>query len=234
MASTTNAASKIRHPCRLFIVGPAGSGKTTGMVDLIKRYYASQVNRVISVGPTFPDQKTYDPIRHMVKPEDVYANVTIKSIQILFDRLEASYRKSKGMGAEAEKVLVFIDDMAGNSAIHGKRFGAFSNFAVRCTHWNVSLFVISQQPMCTDPNFRDNAENIIVYKDKGRGSFEWLDRAYTALDCDNSLVKKVLLTAWRGGRQDNKEMGKHFLFIHSEPRGDTRFFIDFDQEINVD
>lgn len=233
MASKYNAASKIQHPTRLFIVGSAQTGKTTFMVDLIKNYFASQVNRIIACGPTFNSQKTYDPIRQVVKKEDIYSKLNNKSLQMLIDRLEASYLKARTLGTEPEKVLVFIDDLAGNSVIHGKRQGPFAQLATQVTHWNFSLFVISQQPTCTDPNFRDNAENIVVFRDKGEGTYKWLKCAYTALDQDKELVKRVILTAWQGGLGSNKELGKHFLFIHAEPRGGTRFFIDFDQEINV-
>lgn len=203
------------------------------MVKFIKYYFAAQVNRVIACGPTFQDQPTYDPIRHLVKPGDCYPKLTHKTLQILLDRLEAGYRKAKATGTEPEKTLLFIDDMAGNSVLHGKRQGPFATLSCQVTHWNISLFVISQQPTCTDPNFRDNAENIIVYRDFGEMTYKWLKAAYTALDSDSKLVNRVILYAWRGGREDNTEMGQHFLFIHKPPRSDIQFFVDFGEKINV-
>lgn len=235
MATATheNAASKLKHPTRCFIVGSAQTGKTTFLVKLIKNYFAAQVNRVIACGPTFPVQSTFDPIRKFVKKEDIYPKLNNKTLQLLIDRLESGVVRAKALGTDPEKILIFIDDMAGNSVIHGKRQGPFAALATQITHWNISLFVISQQPTCTDPNFRDNAENIIVFQDKGMGTYKWLKAAYESLDSDRDLVRKVILTAWQGGRGDNSERGQHFLFIHIEPRGGTRFFIDFEKEINV-
>lgn len=233
MATRHNAASRIVTPCRIFIVGPAQSGKTTLLVNLIKDKLAPEHHRIVGCSPTFDCQTTFDPIRKLIKPEDVYQNFNLKTLQLLIDRLQASYKKNKSLGTKPEKVLVFIDDLAGNSCIHGKRQGAFAQFATQCTWWNVTLVVLTQQPKAVDPNFRDNAENIIILRDKGMDAFDWVRQAYTALDQDKELIRRVMMTAWRGGRNDNSELGQHFLFIHAAPRGETEFFVDFDQKINV-
>jgi Poxvirus A32 protein len=231
--SHENAASKLQHPTRLLIVGSAQSGKTSCLVNIIKTYYAPQVNRAIICCPTFPRQRTYDPIRSLFKKEDVYTKVNNKTLQLIMDKLEHNLNRAEQTGTASEKVLIIIDDMAGNSVIHGKRQGPFASLACQTTHWNMSLFVISQQPTCCDPNFRDNAENILCFPDKGETSYIWLKAAYTSLDMDKHDMRKIILTAWRGGRVDNEERGKHFLYIHAEPRGGTRFFIDFTKEIKI-
>ncbi len=233
MASPYNAASKIRPPCRVLVVGPAQSGKTTLVVNLIKDYLAPLVHHIYMATPTFECQTTFDPIRHLIKQEDIYETLNIKSMQLIIDKLKNKYKLAKKTGAKPESALLLIDDLSGSSCIHGKRQGPFAHFATQCTWWNVTVIVITQQPMAVDPNFRDNAENIILLRDKGMGSYDWIRQAYTALDQDKELVRRVLLTAWQGGLGDNSEMGKHFLFVHAAPRGHTEFYIDFEQRINV-
>ena len=194
---------------------------------------ASLHQRIYAASPTFDCQSTFDPIRKLIHPEDVYQNLNIKSMQLLIEKLQNKYKMAKKLGTTPEKALVFIDDLAGNSCIHGKRQGAFAQFATQCTWWNVTLIVLTQQPKAVDPNFRDNAENIIILRDKGMDAFDRVRQAYTALDQDKDLVRRVLLTAWQGGLGNNSEIGLHFLFIHAAPRGETEFFIDFEKRINV-
>lgn len=233
MATRHNAASRIVTPCRILVVGPSRCGKTKFVVDLIKDKLAAEHHRIIGCSPTLNCQDTFDPIRKLIKPEDVHENFNTKTLQMVIEKIHCNYKRAKAIGTDPEKILMFIDDLAGNSCIHGKRQGPFAQFANQCNWWKVTLIVLTQQPTAVDPNFRDNAENIIVFRDKGMAAFDWVRQAYTALDQDKELIRRVMMTAWRGGRNDNSELGQHFLFIHAAPRGETEFFVDFDQKINV-
>lgn len=202
------------------------------MTNLIKNGFASQVHRIIAACPSWRRQKTFDPIRHLVKDEDIYDQPNDHTFEQLKRIVDAGLLKSHMTGTPEEKILIIVDDLAGSKTIHGRGTGHFALFAVSCTHCNVSLFVTSQQPKRTDPAFRDNAENIIVHCDYGKSTYEWLERSYTSLDMDANDMKRTLLQAWRGGRSDDKERGQHFLFIHAHPRRPKpRFFIDFDTEL---
>lgn len=231
--SRENAGSKLEHPTRWLIVGESRTGKTTLMVNVIKHWFAGQVNRAIIFCPTFERQRTYDPIRALFKPKDVYTKVNPKSIQMVMDQLEHGLKRAEATKTPQEKVLIVIDDMAGNSAIQGRRQGPFATLSVQTTHWNISLFVVSQEPTCCDPNFRNNAENITYFPSAGKCSFNWLQNTYTSLDMNKDDMKKIILLAQRGGRADNEERGRHFLYIYKEPGGFSRFFIDFNREIKV-
>jgi hypothetical protein len=169
-----------------------------------------------------------------IHPEDIHT----KQDKNLFDRILLSikneYDKAKLMGVAPKRSFVLVDDLAGESLIHNNRKGSFSNFSVACTHWKTSMFVITQSPMAVDPAFRENCEGIIVFQSEGIYNVEWLRKSYQSLAMREIDMKAIIEMAWRGGRSDNSEWGKHFLFIFAEPRKHTRFFIDFKEEILFD
>jgi len=241
MSSTgaADASELIQHPSRLFVVGRAQSGKTTWVVDHICKRFYKQIDRIIIICPTFLVQKTFAPMRDekrinsMIDPTDVYTEVTESTFKKVKNDIELKIKKANEVGGKTTRILILVDDLAGNSVIHNNRKGCFANFAVQTTHWNVSLFVISQQPFCVDPNFRNNCEGIIVFPSEGIDDLTWLKRAYQSLAMNQIQMKEILLLAWKGGKNDNSEWGRHFLFINSQPRRHTRFFIDFKKEINI-
>lgn len=227
------AVQRIQHPTRLLVTGQSQSGKTTLVVDIIKKHFCKQVNRIIMVCPNYERQRTFDPIRHLIQKEDVYDFVHPKTFKVISTRIRNNLKKCDTTKEDPEKILIVVDDVAGNSVIQGRGIGEFSNFAVQTKHWDVSLFVLVQQPNRVDTNFRGNVENVICFEDRGMTCYNWLKQTYTTLDMELSEFKRIVMLAWRGGRDDNKERGKHFLFIHSVPREGERFYIDFDNEINI-
>lgn len=221
----------IQPPTRVFITGQAQSGKTTLAVKIIKRRFIGKVTRVFIVCPNWEDQATFDDIRRFVNDEDVYVEVRDNTFQIIAKKIMADRKKRKAVGLPKPRFLIFIDDVAGLSSVQNRGMGHFANFAVQVTHWGGSIVGIFQQAKRCDPAFRDNAENKIVLYDHGMAPYVWMRERYTALDMNVNDVKRIMLTAWRGGRSDDKERGRHFLFVHETRRGPVRFFIDFDREI---
>lgn len=203
------------------------------MVRVTHDWFIPQINRIIVLCPTFRRQKTFDPIRSFVKEKDIYTQPNNASLKKVMQELEFNLNRADATGVESEKVLVIIDDVAGQSVIQCRRQGPFANFAVQSTHWNVSLFVLTQQPTCCDPNFRDNAEHITYFPSPGECSYNWLKKSYTCLEMNKHDMKEVILLAQYGGSErDPKERGKHFLYIYKDITG-VRFFIDFGLEIKV-
>lgn len=240
MDPQADASENIIQPSRAFWVGRSRSGKTTHMVDFIcNKGFHKQVDRIIIVCPTFLIQATYSLMRMdyriaaKIHPDDIHTSAGEGLFTKIANNIFKEYNESIAVGGEGKRILVIVDDLAGNSAIHNNGKGSFANFAVACTHWNTSLFVISQSPTAVDPQFRKNCESLIIFQSEGIDNIEWLKRSYQSLAMTEMDMKGIILLAWRGGLKDNSEWGKHFLFIFAEPRNHTRFFIDFKKEINI-
>lgn len=235
-----DASENITFPGRYLFVGRSKSGKTTELVKFFckKRNY-SKIDRFIIVCPTFLVQDTYKPLRtnpriaSKISPDDLHTITQKDLFTKIFNSIKSQANTEKQMGRKPKNVVVIVDDLAGESLIHNNRKGNFSNFAVACTHWNTSMFVISQNPMAVDPNFRENCEGILVFQSEGKPNVEWLRNAYESLAMEETDMKGIVRYAWKGGREDKSEWGQHFLFIFAEPRKHTRFFIDFKREIPV-
>jgi hypothetical protein len=168
-----------------------------------------------------------------VKSEDIYLVSDKKVFDRIFKTIKASQEKRIRENKKTEKILILVDDLAGTVTVHGSRFSPFANLSIQTPHWNTSMIVITQQPTSISPSFRDNAEGIIVFPSEGELEIEWLKRCYQSLIMETTDMKKIILTAWRGGRNDNEEWGQHFLYIECLPRRHSKFYIDFKYEINL-
>lgn len=235
-----DASENITFPGRYLFVGRSKSGKTTELVRFFcKKKNYSKIDRFIIVCPTFLVQDAYKPLRSnkeiscRIKPDDVYTITEKDLFTKIFNSIKSEVNQAKQTGARIKTVVILVDDLAGESLIHNNRKGNFSNFSVACTHWNASLFVLSQNPMAVDPNFRENCEAILVFQSEGKPNVDWLRNSYESLAMEETDMRGIIKYAWKGGRQDKSEWGQHFLFIFAEPRKHTRFFIDFKREIPI-
>jgi hypothetical protein len=135
----------------------------------------------------------------------------------------------KNMGYKIPHSVVLMDDLAGDSIIHQNRRGTFANFAIQTPHWNISVILITQQPSSVDPNYRDNAEHVIIYPSERADDYMWLRKTYGGYK--QKGLRDIITFAWHGGKEEDDEWGLHFLYVQAVPRKKTNFYIDFDQKI---
>jgi hypothetical protein len=166
-----------------------------------------------------------------VVKDNIHTNCTKRDVKTIHQKIERVNNKRAISGHALRRYLVLIDDMAGTDVIHGGRISPFANLSIMTPHLDLSMIVITQQPTCVSPAFRNNAELIVIFPSDGDIETEWLKRSYQSLMMDSDGMKAIILKAWRGGKPDNSEWGKHFLAIEATPRSHTRFWIDFTKQI---
>lgn len=215
---------------RILICGRSGLGKTTLLVNLIDYQLRDQMDVFIIMSPTFC-QETFNPIRNLFTPKTIFETVDQKALEKVCQSIITVRKSFLEKNLQPPRFCVIIDDCAGKSVIQGRRRGVFANFAVQSRHWETSLIVISQQPSCVDPNFRDNAEHVIAFPSEREEDILWLKKSYNTNFLDGLSMTNIIKEAWLGGRNDSEEWGQHFLYIYRQPRGKSRYFIDFNKEL---
>ncbi len=224
------AAHLIQHPTRIFVVGRSQMGKTTLAVQVIKERF-SNMDRFIALCPSFHSQETFDPIRHLFKKEDVYENPKPSTFKKIVDDIKAFNEFARAKGERKPRTFILIDDMAGTNVIHGSGKGAFAHFSIQVTHAGCSTMVISQDPIRVDPNFRKNCENFIIFPSEAKYDMKWLEESFNSrVFSQHHDFTDIVYQAWTAGKGNN-EIGKHFLFISSQPRSLSKFFSDFDNQV---
>ncbi len=222
----------ITHPSRTLICGRSRMGKTTLAVKIVNEQLKPSLDRIILVSQS-SHQDTFDPIRRFILKKDIHGQPNKDTFKNIFNNIAQLVVIAEKNGLPPQRTLILVDDLAGTGLMHNNRKGAFANLSVQTPHWSVSLIVISHRPTNTDPDFRNNAENIIIFPPDGEEEYLWLKRCYQSLAMENKSLLQIVTYAFKGGRKDSSEWGKHFLFIYAEPRSHSRFFVDFDREIQI-
>lgn len=231
------AERNIVHPCRILVTGRSGGGKTTAVVDLIDRVFRHQVDRVVVCCPSWTSQKLFDPIRNLVKGKRDILDYNPKNGRDPFDGFFRSLTKQKEYaalnGEEMLKTLLFIDDMGGDEFQH-KTFGYLSRISVQSRNFSLSIINISQQPKLACPSLRQAIDAAIIFPPTSTNGTKWCHEELNL----NLIPKKefdfMITSAWRGGRDDIKELGSHFLFVVIPQRKPARYYIDYTHEITWD
>jgi hypothetical protein len=202
-------------------------GKTTMCVDLITGTFASQVDRVVVVCPTFYDQDMFRAIDPLIRNphKDVFLKPTKATFKMILDQLRCFKATNKKDGKRV-KNLLFVDDLAGNPVIHGT-MSSFGELCIQSPHLDLTMICISQQFTAISPSFRKNISSLMVFPSTDEDEMKIIQRKYTSINHPKDCMKEMMQRAWLG--HDNKP--NHFFFIFMTPRQELRYFSDFKFEL---
>lgn len=224
---------KIIHPFMILCTGTCGSGKTTTICELVKSHIAPQMDRMIFIVPSYFTQPIFREFDDYINIEtDVITDPTKEKLKAILTQINNVNRTFILQGKNPIKTFLFMDDLTGTSLIHGGRLGSLSEFATQYRHNNCSVCVITHQSTCVTPSVRDNALFVIAFPSNRKADQDWIINEYKCPSYDNDRVRKIILSAWRGGRKDDREMGKHFVFIWQKQRDVIQYYSDFDYLVN--
>lgn len=181
----------MRHPCRVILSGPTDSGKTVTALRLIENA-SDFFQLLIVVVPSFWTQETYAPLRYLADTDAL----------VVFPYLNGStmsqVHKIITQEKDDKRILVLIDDQAGEKASNTGRFGLLQRIANNCRHMNVSLLCCVQHQTGITPSFRDNSQFVIQWFTANRLERRRLYEEYSG-SLSLAEFTKVLEKAWSQG-----------------------------------
>lgn len=228
-----NALDLIQWPFRILLTGPSGAGKSTVAIQIMEEF-KNTIDRIIVVSPTFLLQEIFRPLDCLIKnvKRDVFPSITKTTFARISKQIQRQYEYCKVNQLDQIRTVVFIDDNTSNNAIHGGRMGSLGNLTIMCRHFDASLLCISHQGKAITPGFRNNVTSLIAFPTNIENEINFITQEFgNPILWTRDEFKKIISHAWKGGREDMREWGRHFLFILTPARSYSRYFIDFKQEI---
>lgn len=202
-------------------------GKTTLSLKIIEEIFLKRVDRILFVCPTYFDQQQFRRFDPYINPKN---DVFLNALPSTFTKILVQLREQKRLAQKFQKkepvTLMFVDDMAGEGAIHGGRQSPFSHLSIQSPHLNLSMICISQQYSAITPGFRDNINALISFPSSRKADRENIINSFGGCFANPKILNVVMDTAWTVD-----EKGPHFLFVYVPARQNIRLFIDFDKEI---
>lgn len=234
--SQGGAINLIEWPFRILITGPCGAGKSTVAIEIMSQFQ-TKIDRLIVVSPTFRTQEIFRPLDCLVKnpKRDIFPSATKVTFSKIMAQITRQYEYCEQNDLKQIRTLIFIDDNTSNKAIHGGRMGSLGNLTIMCRHFKAALLCISHQGKAITPGFRNNVTSLIAFPTNIENEISFISQEFgNPILWTKDDFKKIISHAWKGGREDMREWGRHFLFILTPPRSCQRYFIDFQKEIIYD
>lgn len=155
-----------KHPFRMLFSGASGSGKTTVMLDMLKRFYVKDITK--------PDKGSYFDTIHVIGPtvkiDDMYDDLKIpdtnKHTEFNSDTLELIHSKqksaieTKGVDKSKKICTVIEDSIAETRFMNSKEF---LNQFVMNRHLNESTMMMSQAYNKVPRACRINCTQIVFF-----------------------------------------------------------------------
>lgn len=208
---------------RTFVTGRSKSGKTTLVVEILKKYLLDRIHRFFVICPSFYTQNTFKKIRQFADPEDVYTErPTDEIFQEIRAKIDADLEENPD-----KMFLLFIDDLSSDSVTNHGRKGAFASLSTEAPHINLSIIALFQQAKTCSPAFRNNADNFIIFPPADNFGMKCFNEEQTPYIYDAKKAKEFsYLTAkiWEKNR---------FVFIHRPARIKPISFENFDKQIVI-
>lgn len=203
-------------------------GKTTMSVDLIVNQFAPLVDRIVVVCPTFYNQDLFRAMDPFIKnpSKDVFLNATKATFKMIMVQLRTLHTYAKKM-KERIRTLIFVDDLAGSTVIHGGRMSPFGELCIQSPHLDLSMICISQQFTAITPSFRDNITSLMVFPTSDKDVIKIIQNKYSSIFFSPQCMQDMMQRAWLG----DDDQPNHFFFIFMTPRKELRYFSDFKSEL---
>lgn len=218
---------KINHPIRTVFTGKSQMGKTTLMVDLIRRRLIASVQRCYVVCPTWYEQPAFQPLRR-IKGAFPAKRVYTEATEEVFEEIYRKIKKENARVGRKIPTLLLVDDCAAERALHTGNHGAFGRLAISAPHLNLSIACTVQKLVSASPLLRENTEVVICFYPSRKKDVNILIDEYNP--CPWEAGSSKTLRRMMGQCWDKKS----YCTIFREPlTGHTAYHIGLGQEVQL-
>lgn len=218
--------SLMRPPFQLVMVAPTNTGKSTVLVNLLKRKqfgYADYFKRV----RVFSKSLLTDGIWAVLTDEQLGDSYEEYNADRLLKDWEEQKKAVEKDGRDAHPELWIFDDMAAELMNRGGKPTPIMSLYMRARHTNISVVVTSQKYRLITSAVRTNARWMILFNITNQAE---LKQIYEELGIEDNYkeMRNLFRAAWKHSR---------FSFVNAhlgEPRVEDRYFVDFNKKLTAD
>lgn len=209
--------SKFKHPMRMLICGKSQTGKTTLAVKIIK-HMASQVERIIIISPTFDLQPTWDPVRELIKEDDVYTKTGIVFKALRYQLEAQKYRKT----------LLVLDDVSSERDLNQGAKGHFNWLVYNAVWINLSIICIAHSLSSVSTGLRQNLEHLMMFLTTRPKEIDKLAEEFNVTG-DKKSMKELYKTAVLKPLQAGDPHSFLYIYLGSPPE----FYRKFEAKLSI-
>jgi len=193
-------------------VGRSGCGKTTLMIDMLKKLPRKSF-KIVIISPTATKQQLYEDNQDLF--DDYYTVLDDTVIQSLLDQSEITKKRSK------KKEVIAVFDDVGEDQYFLKRKSKLTDTVVSARHIPIHLVFLVQKVKQVAPIFRLNTDEAFIFKPSNEDEKKIILNDFLD-DVTKEEFAKLCEVAWKKPYD--------YLRIKRESGGNVNLFFNDDDE----
>lgn len=221
------ALEKIKHPCRIIVIGRSQSGKTTLAMDMIQ-YLLPQVDELIICSPTFNMQETWGPVRPYVTLHHDSLEVILKTLMSKIKEYVGDDEKNIGKKIPTKRLIV-LDDVSYEKALNQGNKGALNGLCYNCVWWNITLLVICHKLVNVGAGMRENSEHLLLLNNQNMAEVKKVYDNFGIMPTKKDLEKLYGELIWEPIKSGADE--HPFIYVNFKEGGTV--YNKFSEKLNL-
>lgn len=155
-------ASLIKPPFRIYLIGSSGSGKSSVLYTMIKKYYSHYWDIIVFYNGTSDSNTAWEKTsRRNIVILNEFDEADLKEF---LQETKDSQNALRAEGKQMKRILIAFDDMIANDLTRSQKTSTLEKALLECRHYNISIAICSQSFMKLSRTARLNVNAIMLFK----------------------------------------------------------------------
>lgn len=155
-----------KPPFRMIVLGQSGSGKSSFVYSLLKRYYKRFFDQIIIFSGTIDSNDAWGSLKdHAGDPPQIFNEYNGEALEMYLDEIEMEHQKAMDDDEDPDRILLIFDDLVTDGISNRHKMNIMDKLFVQLSrHYNISVIILTQYYNALNRNQRAiNLSHLVIY-----------------------------------------------------------------------
>ena len=153
-------------PFRMIVLGQSGSGKSSFVYSMLKKYYKGYFDQIVIFSGTVDSNSAWNKIKdHQGDSPQVFNEYDGQAVETYLEQIECEHTRAVGDGDHPNRILLVFDDLVCDGISNRHKMAIMDKLFVQISrHYHVSVMILTQYYTALNRNQRAiNCSHIVIY-----------------------------------------------------------------------